>query len=221
MLNCKAALVHYSKKERKTEMPKLILASKSPRRISLLTDLGIDIKAIAADIDESKIKAETPAKTTTLLAEKKAEHIALEKDRLEIEDGDIIVAADTLVEIDGRALGKPKNEEDAFLMLKGLSGRDHFVHSGVCIIAQGKGKISFCETTRVKFVPVSDREIRRYIATGEPMDKAGAYGIQGRGGLFVSSIEGDYFNVMGLPLCRLSHETESNFGISLFDFIDN
>ena len=201
-------------------MPKFILASKSPRRISLLTDLGINIKAIAADIDESKIKAETPRETTRLLAEKKAHYIASEAEKLGIEIGDIIVAADTLVELDGVALGKPESEEDAFLMLSRLSGNSHFVHSGVCIIKLGQGETSFFETTKVNFVSVSDGEIRRYIASGEPMDKAGAYGIQERGGLFVSGIEGDYFNVMGLPLCRMALEMKSKFGISLSDLIE-
>ena len=114
----------------------------------------------------------------------------------------LIIAADTIVWLDGDILGKPHSEEQAFSMLKRLSGRAHEVYTGVTVL-DGVGEICEAERSVVHFRQLADEEIRRYIATGEPMDKAGAYGAQGKGALFVRAIEGDFFNVMGLPLCRL------------------
>ena len=115
---------------------------------------------------------------------------------------DLVIGADTIVWVDGRAYGKPRDEEDAARMLRRLSGAWHEVYTGVTLI-QGGREHSAAERSRVRFRELSEEEIRRYIATGEPMDKAGAYGAQGRGALLVERIEGDFFNVMGLPLCRL------------------
>ncbi len=131
--------------------------------------------------------------------------IALGKAReaaAKVGEDDIVIAADTLVYLDGEPLGKPSDEEDAFNMLRKLSGRGHIVRTGVAVCRGGR-ELAEVETTKVYFRDLSDREIRSYIKTGEPMDKAGAYGAQGLGSLFVTGIEGDFFNVMGLPLCRL------------------
>ena len=117
-------------------------------------------------------------------------------------EDDVVIAADTVVCLDDQILGKPADEEDAARMLKALSGRDHRVFTGVTV-ARGDKVLSDYEETAVHFRPLTEREIAAYIATGEPMDKAGAYGIQGRASLFVRAIEGDYFNVVGLPLCKL------------------
>lgn len=115
---------------------------------------------------------------------------------------DIIIAADTVVSLDGRILGKPHTPAEAEAMLKSLSGREHSVYTGLTVIARGR-EINEFEETAVSFRRITPREIKAYVLTGEPMDKAGAYGIQGKGGLFISGIVGDYYNVMGLPLCRL------------------
>ena len=116
--------------------------------------------------------------------------------------GDIVISGDTLVYLDGTPLGKPSNEEEAYNMLKSLSGREHTVHTGVAVIKDGL-KLSATENAQVFFREMTDDEIRTYIKTGEPMDKAGAYGIQGLGGVFIEKIYGDFFTVMGLPMCRL------------------
>lgn len=202
-------------------MHRLILASKSPRRISLLKELGLDIIPIDSHADESTVKSKTPKETVRLLAILKAE-TALENLSSFGSDSamsdDIIIAADTLVELDGKALGKPGDADEAIEMLSSLSGRTHYVHTGVCII-NGSNKISFSESSEVEFVRLSRSDIDKYVASGEPMDKAGAYGIQEKGGLFVKGINGDYFNIMGLPLCRINIEMKNNFGFSLMDLI--
>lgn len=204
-------------------MVKLILASKSPRRISLLRELGLDIITVDSHADEDAVSAETPKKLVEKLAALKAEAVLESNNLSELfaNDGSgyMIIAADTLVELDGKALGKPKSEEDAVAMLSSLSGRTHYVHTGVCIIKNGKDKISFAESSDVEFVCLSKTDIEKYVASGEPMDKAGAYGIQEKGGLFVKGIRGDYFNIMGLPLCRINTELKNSFGFSLIDLI--
>ena len=124
------------------------------------------------------------------------------------ESGKIVIGADTVVAIDGKILGKPKNEKDAFLMLKNLSGKEHSVFTGVTVIKNDK-EVTFSVQTKVKFFELDDREIEDYISSGEPFDKAGAYGIQGKGSLFVEKIDGDYFNVVGLPISRLARQLKS------------
>lgn len=198
-------------------MSKIILASKSPRRISLLQTLGLKIIPVDSHADESTVCADSPKETARRLSVLKAETVLNQYDGAD--DGDIIIAADTLVELDGKALGKPKSRDHAVEMLSALSGRVHYVHTGVCIIKKGSGEISFAESSEVEFIPLSENDIEKYVSTGEPMDKAGAYGIQEKGGLFVKRIGGDYFNIMGLPLCRISTELKSNFGFSLMDLI--
>ena len=139
----------------------------------------------------------SPEDAVKALASQKAEEVASRCD-----PDALIIAADTIVVCDGRILGKPRDEEDAFRMLRLLSGRTHEVYTGLCL-KDKDSCVTEAERTAVRFRTLSDGEIRRYIETGEPMDKAGAYGIQGKAALFVEAIEGDYYNVVGLPLCRL------------------
>ncbi len=173
----------------------LILASQSPRRAELLQQMGLSFVVQPADVDETADLSLSPEELVASLARKKAmATVAREQD--------VIIAADTLVAVDGALLGKPGDEADAAEMLRRLSGRSHCVHSGICV-RKGDTVLTATETTEVVFRGLSEREIQAYIATGEPMDKAGAYGIQGRGAVLVEKIQGDYFNVVGLPVCRL------------------
>ena len=172
----------------------VILASQSPRRRELLGLFSIPFTVRVADVDETMTSGE-PAREVERLSRLKAEAIFCGPE-------DLIIAADTVVVCDDRILGKPANEEAAYEMLRLLSGRAHQVMTGVTVRTRTES-ISATEITQVYFRPLSDGEIRRYIATGEPMDKAGSYGIQGGGALFAEKLEGDYFNVVGLPVCRL------------------
>ena len=179
----------------------LILASSSPRRKELLALLDIPFTIQSSDTDESLPAGISPERAVLLLAKRKAE--AVQKKRA---DGKcLILSADTVVAYQGNILGKPKTEEEAFSMLSALSGNTHSVYTGVCLDSP-KASSLFYVCTKVTFFPLSSQEIRDYIATGEPMDKAGAYGIQGRGSLFVQKICGDYFNVVGLPIARVKRE---------------
>ena len=172
----------------------LILASKSPRRQELLGLFGLSFTVQAADVDETMDPCLSPARAVGEVSARKA---------LAIPDHNaLILAADTIVVCDGQILGKPQTEADARRMLNLLSGRDHQVITGVTL-RRGQRLLTQTETTRVWFRELSQAEIAAYIASGEPMDKAGAYGIQGRASVFIPRIDGDYFNVMGLPLCRL------------------
>lgn len=177
----------------------VILASKSPRRRELLTEMGIPFTVVTREVDETYPRMMHPHDAVRFLAEKKARAVAED-----LASPAIVIASDTLVEVDGEPLGKPKDEEDAARMLRLLSGRHHNVHSGVCIVYQ-KQMLSAVDTTDVFFVPIDDDDIRAYIATGEPMDKAGAYAIQGIGRKFVSHINGHEDTVIGLP-CDLVTE---------------
>ena len=175
---------------------KITLASASPRRRELLSSLGFELKIMPSSAEEELLTGLSPEETVR--------HIALLKARDVARSADVfpVVAADTLVYLDGRPLGKPRGEQDAKSMLRALSGRSHHVASGVAVIS-GARELSSSETTEVFFRELSEREIDWYVKTGEPMDKAGAYGIQGLGSVFIERIDGDFFNVMGLPLCRL------------------
>ena len=173
----------------------LILASQSPRRKELLGLFYIPFVIRVADIDEAMDQNKAPFDEVARVSRLKA--LAVER-----ADDDVVIAADTIVVCDGKALGKPHSEEEAVHMLTLLSGRDHQVMTGVTILAGNKEE-TFTEVTDIHFRPLSEREIRAYVATGEPMDKAGAYGIQGGAALFVEKLVGDYYNVMGLPVCRL------------------
>lgn len=173
-------------------MTKIILASKSPRRREILEKAGYDIEIRVQDADETLPAGITPEKAVRMLAEIKASAVNRNA-------GEAVIGADTVVAVDGEILGKPKNENDAFLMLRRLSGREHEVFTGVCVVTDN-GKTVFSDCSTVKFRNLTDEEIRAYIKSGEPMDKAGAYGIQGLGGKFASVISGSFYNVMGFPI---------------------
>ncbi len=176
----------------------VILASGSPRRKELLEMLEVkDMKIIPAKGEECPVEGAGPEETVRALSRQKAAEVAAAA-----QDGEIIIAADTIVWFNGRIFGKPHSEAEAKRMLSELSGCTHQVYTGVTVIS-GDEIISECEVSHVRFREISPDEIDRYVATGEPMDKAGSYGAQGKGALFVSGIDGDFFNVMGLPLCRL------------------
>ena len=170
----------------------LVLASQSPRRSEILRQAGITFTVRAADVDESVLASESPTDYVQRLAAAKAYAI-------EAADGDTVLGADTTVVIDGEILAKPADAADARRMLARLSGRRHEVLTGICL-RRGGHTIRDYAATGVVFATLSDAEIDDYVATGEPMDKAGAYGIQGLASKFVERIDGDYFNVMGLPV---------------------
>lgn len=174
----------------------VILASQSPRRKELLGLTGLEFIIRAADIDETMDPGAAPCDEVARLSREKA--LAVPRT-----DEDVVIAADTIVVCDGARLGKPKDEADAFRMLAMLSGRDHQVMTGLTVV-KGDRIETLTEVTDIHFRELSDGEIRAYIATGEPMDKAGSYGIQGGAALFVSHLNGDYFNVVGLPVCALT-----------------
>ena len=173
----------------------LILASASPRRQELLKLFGIPFIVRVADIDETMDPAAAAFDEVARLSREKALAVPREKE-------DIVIAADTIVVCEGKVLGKPHSEGEAFSMLSLLSGRDHQVMTG-CTVLMGERAETFTEVTDLHFRELTEKEIRRYVASGEPMDKAGAYGIQGGAALFCEKMDGDYYNVMGLPVCRL------------------
>lgn len=181
----------------------IVLASASPRRRELLSMLKVEnfrvIPAVGEEIIEEGM---TPAETVCALSRAKADEVSKQ-----CRPSDFIIAADTIVVLDGDILGKPSDKSDAFRMLSLLSGRAHSVFTGVTVM-QGERVITEFERTLVRFRDITEREIEAYIETDEPMDKAGSYGAQGIGSLFIEAIEGDFFNVMGLPLCRLSEMLE-------------
>ncbi len=188
---------------------KIILASNSPRRRELLGQMGLkDFKVSAPNVDESVEDGLSPAQIVEQLSRRKAQAAAKKAG-----PNDLIIAADTVVALDGTVLGKPHSTDEAFAMLSSLSGREHHVYTGVTVL-QGERAVTQHEETAVSFRVLEPDEIWGYIATGEPMDKAGAYGIQGLGALLVSGIRGDYCNVVGLPLFRLGRML-SGFGIYL------
>lgn len=186
---------------------RIILASASPRRRELIKNLKIDFEVKTADCEEITIPGERPEDTVKRLSLTKARCVA----ELEGDDA-VVIGADTVVAIDGKILGKPADENEAAEMLRLLSGRTHRVYTGLAVIGGGKTVNEYVET-EVKFYDLTDSQIKRYIATGEPMDKAGAYGIQKHGSLLVEEIRGDYFNVVGLPVGRLDRVLRENFGI--------
>jgi septum formation protein len=173
----------------------VILASQSPRRKELLGLFHIPFVIRVSDADETMDPAAPAAEQVGLVSRRKAEAVSREPE-------DVVIAADTIVVCNGQILGKPKDEADAFRMLRLLSGRDHQVMTGMTVLRGETGK-TVTEITDIHFRELSDREINAYIRTGEPMDKAGSYGIQGGAALFAERMHGDYYNVMGLPVCRL------------------
>lgn len=179
-------------------MTDIILASTSPRRKELLSLLSIEFRIISKNTDETLDNDLTPIENVMKIAAQKAEAVANNYHE------SLIIGCDTIVVLDKQILGKPRDKEDAYRMLKSLSGRAHKVYTGVSL--QNKSKelwMSFYEETTVYMKVLSDKEIWNYIATGDPMDKAGSYGIQTQGALFIEKIEGDYFNVVGLPISTL------------------
>ena len=190
----------------------MILASQSPRRIELMREAGYDCRIIPADIDETPFADEAPLTLVERLARAKAAAVAAQA-----APGEIVVAADTIVTHDGKILGKPHDAADARRMLRELSGRTHQVATGACIIKTGDTaeshaaqSESFVSVTDVTFYELTDAQIETYVATGEPLDKAGAYGIQGVGGrMLVQKIDGDFYNVVGLPIAALARRIES------------
>ncbi|MBQ9564794.1 MAG: septum formation inhibitor Maf [Synergistaceae bacterium] len=186
---------------------RILLASGSPRRRALLKDLGWEFEVCSPDVDESHLPNERPEALCERLSRLKAKAVT------GVDDATLVIAADTIVVVDGKVLGKPADREDARRMLGLLQGRAHEVMTGVAL-RRGGQLLSGLERTAVHFRPLSEDEIAAYAATGEGDDKAGAYAIQGRGALLIASIEGDYFNVVGLPLCRLGRMLEE-LGLTL------
>ena len=179
----------------------LILASASPRRQELLKLFGVPFVVRVADIDETMDLTQPAYDEVARVSKLKA--LAIPRN-----DGDVVIAADTIVVCEGRVLGKPRDEADAIATLKLLSGRDHQVMTG-CTVLFGDRCESFTEVTDLHFRELSDKEIARYVASGEPMDKAGSYGIQGGAALFCTHMVGDYYNVMGLPVCALGQRLKA------------
>ena len=173
----------------------IILASASPRRKELLGLFRVPFEIRIADIDETMDSAKAPFDEVARVSRLKAMAVSRTED-------DTVIAADTIVVCEGRVLGKPKDQQEACEMLRLLSGRDHQVMTGVTVV-KGQRAETFTEVTDLHFRPLSKEEIEAYVATGEPMDKAGSYGIQGGAALFCTRMVGDYYNVMGLPVCRL------------------
>ncbi|OIJ18377.1 septum formation inhibitor Maf [Anaerobacillus alkalidiazotrophicus] len=182
-------------------MKKLILASGSPRRKQLLEQGKLEFSISTSTVDEN-VDETTPNEVVEELAMRKAKDVLLRH------DDSIIIGADTIVSINGQILGKPNNETEATEMLQLLSGNDHDVYTGVAILSKEK-TVLFHEKTVVSFWELTNEEIFQYIASGEPFDKAGSYGIQGLGALFVKKIHGDYFTVVGLPLARTIRELKT------------
>ena len=196
-------------------MQRFILASQSPRRRELLAQIGVkNFEILVPEADESFDPTKTPQEIVCSICRRKAEAART----LAGDDKAIILAADTMVFLDGLRLGKPRDEAHAAAMLRSLSGRTHEVCTGVTI-CRGNEILTRAETTVVTFRPMADHEIRAYIASGDPMDKAGSYGIQGKAALFASGIEGDYFNVMGLPL-HLVGQMLREFIVDLFSEVE-
>lgn len=191
-----------------------ILASGSPRRKELLELMGLEFKVIVSQADEDSVSKDLkPGLYVQELALLKASATAKEVLR---NKNAVIISADTIVTLDGQILGKPKDEDDAFNMLSKLSGCEHEVYTGYCVMRISDGKAVCGKVrTKVKFKDLSDDKIRGYINSGEPMDKAGAYGIQGLGSLLIEKIDGDYFNVVGLPISALADTLEDEMDIKL------
>ena len=186
-------------------MRRFILASASPRRKEILENAGFDFEIIVSDVDENITEDLSSSETVEELAKRKALTVWEEnKDA-------VVFGCDTVVAVDGKILGKPRDDEEAFEMIKMLSGKAHTVSTGVCICDADKISV-FSNTTLVEFYPLSDETIRSYVATGESRDKAGAYGIQGFGSVLIKEIKGDYFSVMGLPVSE-SSRVLADFGV--------
>lgn len=186
--------------------PDIVLASGSPRRRELLASTGIPFRVVVSDADEIAPEDMAPAEVAMRNAQAKALAIACE-----LPASSTVIGADTIVVLDGSIFGKPRDEQDARRMLRELSGKAHEVITGVCVARDGACE-TFADVTKVHFKQLTDEEIAAYVATGEPLDKAGAYGIQGGAAVFVERIEGDYDNVVGLPVKRLQRALDLESG---------
>ena len=187
---------------------RLILASASPRRIQLLHQIGLTAEVIPSHTEE-KISSENPEEVVQALARQKAEDVyARLLSEGNVGDATVVIGADTVVSVDNHILGKPRTHEEAAEMIASLSGRTHQVYTGVAVITPRESR-SFAEMAAVTVYPLSPAELRSYAESGEPMDKAGAYGIQGSFGKFVKGIQGDYNAIVGLPVARLYQELKS------------
>lgn len=176
----------------------IILASGSPRRKKLLEQIGIKFNIIKSSCSEDFDDNLTPEEIVKTLSLRKGKDVFLRTDK-----NDIVISADTIVVLDGKIFGKPKDEADAFNMLRELKGKTHSVLTGLTVIKNGGNITNVCVETKVTFKSISDEEIKKYISSGECSDKAGAYGIQGKGAVLIEKIEGDFYNVVGLPLSKL------------------
>ncbi|CEN75812.1 Maf-like protein [[Clostridium] sordellii] len=189
----------------------IILASGSPRRREILANTNAKFDVLTSDVDERIFKFEEPTQLVLRLAFEKCMDIAINNPE------SLVIGADTIVVLDNEILGKPKNEDEAFDMLSKLSNREHQVITGMSIVnIENNKKIVDYTISNVKFKNLTDQDIRDYISTGECLDKAGSYGIQGYGALLVKEIQGDYFNIVGLPISKLSDILKVNFNINLF-----
>lgn len=195
-------------------MTEFVLASASPRRKELLEKMGLQFSIVVSEADESTVSRDIPVnlyvqELALLKASATAKMLLRNKKAL-------LIAADTIVTLDGEILGKPDGEDGAKKMLSSLSGRTHEVYTGYCVMRISDGK-TVCNSikTEVKFKTLTERKIRSYIESGEPMDKAGAYGIQGLGSMLIEKINGDYFNVVGLPVSALADTLEKEFDIEI------
>lgn len=190
---------------------KIVLASQSPRRKELLSGLISDFEIVVDNSEENIRDGASPEEAAEILALQKAKNVAAV-----VSDNSIVIGADTMVSINGEIFGKPSDKEDAVRMLKILSGNENIVCTGIAVVDKTSGKVaSKTVKTSVFFRNLTDEEIRRYVETGEPMDKAGGYGVQGLGSLLISGIHGDYFNVVGLPLCELAQMLKNEFGYEI------
>ncbi|MCR1849506.1 Maf family protein [Paeniclostridium sordellii] len=189
----------------------IILASGSPRRREILANTNAKFDVLTSDVDERIFKFEEPTQLVLRLAFEKCMDIAINNPE------SLVIGADTIVVLDNEILGKPKNEDEAFDMLSKLSNREHQVITGMSIVnIENNKKIVDYTISNVKFKNLTDQDIRDYISTGECLDKAGSYGIQGYGTLLVKEIQGDYFNIVGLPISKLSDILKADFNINLF-----
>ncbi len=184
---------------------RIILASESPRRRELLALMGLDFTVVTSNVEETAPEDASAEETVRALALQKAQAVAA------LHPDDCVIGADTVVELGGDILGKPHTPENAKRYLLRMQGRRHIVYTGVAVITGGKADVRCCRTD-VTFCPMSEAEIDWYVSTGEPLDKAGAYGVQGPGGVFVDRVEGNYFNVMGMPL-PLLYQMLKNAGV--------
>ena len=195
------------------KIPSIVLASASPRRKEILTHLGLEPKIVVSDADETVNESVTPEALTEILSKRKAQAV-----KELVASDELVIASDTVVAKGDTVFGKPHSKKEAFTMLSALSGCTHKVISGIALMQGDRISVSH-DTTYVTFRPLSESEIISYIESGEPFGKAGAYGIQDRASVFVQKLDGDYFNVVGLPVFKMFSMLTSDYGLDLFDLI--